>query len=578
LQACARQQGFEVTVVYANLLFASMVGHGEYQQMLERRIYAEQVFRHVAFPEAGWHASDVEPGLRPGAELALTWLDRIEGIISVIGPVLVGATCSFEQISSSVAVLDRCKRLDPRITTAIGGANCEAEMAEGIGTLTSGIDHIFSGESEVTFPAFIDRVINHEPVHDRILHGRPCRDLDGLPTPEYAEFFDQFDLYLGDQASAKPYAVPYESSRGCWWGEKHHCTFCGLNGTTLTHREKSAERVAHELTFLLETYPVDRVNMVDNIMPHRYFATLLPKLKALPPTVSLFYEQKANLSFRKVEDLKAARITIIQPGIESLNSHVLKCMDKGTTAHQNIALLRYARSLGVTLTWNLLAGFPGDMVEDYEEMADLLPHLAHLQPPDGLGLVRFDRFSPYFDDPQSYGISNIRPKPVYAELFPAGADLDKLAYYFDGDYECGTFERPDLIEDMISTVADWRSRWDLSPKPMLAIVNIVGNHHVLIDTRYGTATPIINPLDENEVATLLGGAPVSRKADLGWALDRHLLVELDGRLQPLATGHPDLIRRFERQRSSPELLPIVALPAGVSRIDEPATSRGGGWR
>ena len=109
-------------------------------------------------------------------------------------------------------------------------------------------------------------------------------------------------------------------------------------------------------------------------------------------------------------------------------------MDKGVRADQNVALLRYARSLRIRLSWNLLAGFPGDRVDDYEQMAELLPHLVHLEPPDGMGFVRFDRFSPYFDYPERFGISNLRPKAAYFDIFPSWTRFDQLAYYFDGDY------------------------------------------------------------------------------------------------------------------------------------------------
>ena len=58
--------------------------------------------------------------------------------------------------------------------------------------------------------------------------------------------------------------------------------------------------------------------------------------------------------------LKRAGISFIQPGIEALSSSLLKLMRKGVSAHQNLALLRYARCAGVHLVWNLLCGFPGD--------------------------------------------------------------------------------------------------------------------------------------------------------------------------------------------------------------------------
>ena len=34
-----------------------------------------------------------------------------------------------------------------------------------------------------------------------------------------------------------------ETARGCWWGERQHCTFCGLNGATMAFRSKTPERV-----------------------------------------------------------------------------------------------------------------------------------------------------------------------------------------------------------------------------------------------------------------------------------------------------------------------------------------------
>ena len=38
--------------------------------------------------------------------------------------------------------------------------------------------------------------------------------------------------------------IPLETSRGCWWGMKHHCIFCGLNGKQMAFQDKSPDRVA----------------------------------------------------------------------------------------------------------------------------------------------------------------------------------------------------------------------------------------------------------------------------------------------------------------------------------------------
>ena len=80
--------------------------------------------------------------------------------------------------------------------------------------------------------------------------------------------------------------------------------------------------------------------MVDNIMPHSYFSSVLPRVAAEVPGLHIFYEQKANLTLSKIELLKQAGVAVIQPGIEALSTPLLKLMKKGVRASQNLALLR----------------------------------------------------------------------------------------------------------------------------------------------------------------------------------------------------------------------------------------------
>jgi ribosomal peptide maturation radical SAM protein 1 len=546
LQACAREHGIDVIVVYANLLFASIVGNATYGQLLDHRLQLERIFRHAAFGSEGEHS---EPDIAGAARAAEPLLSRVGEIVRAIGPSVVGATCSFEQITASVALLNRCKAVDPAIVTVVGGANCEGDMAEGMLSLRAAIDYVAAGESEETFPRFIEALRRDGGYPERILRGDPCQELDRLPLPDYREYFDQYALFLGEEpAGGVARAVPYESSRGCWWGHKHHCTFCGLNGMSIAFRQKRPELVVDEVKTLLAAYPVTRVNFVDNIMPNDYYRTLLPRLAdELPASSTLFYEQKANITFTKARALKAAHVTEIQPGIESLNSHILRCMDKGTKAYQNVALLRYARMLGIRLSWNLLGGFPGDRPEDYEQIAALLPHVVHLEPPDSFSFVRFDRFSPYFDAPERYGIANLRPKPAYFEIFPEWTDHSKLAYYFDGDYASGAFACPAVIDRIRELTSSWQERWRLSPQPALAVVHLVQNRYVLVDTRERSAPPRFDLIDADVAALLLAGAAISDRAEHAWALERHLLIELDDRLLPLATARPEVMTSLERR-------------------------------
>src|SRR5262249_3134931 len=148
------------------------------------------------------------------------------------------------------------------------------------------------------FPRFLRSVLDgrHGPAHT--IHGEPCLDMDRIPTPSFVEYYQQYNHFLphGAAGPTRDIWLPYESSRGCWWGEKHHCTFCGINGLGMKFREKSPDRVIAELRQLLATHPSNLITMYDNIMPHSYFKTLLPRLQRELGDLYIFYEQKANLS------------------------------------------------------------------------------------------------------------------------------------------------------------------------------------------------------------------------------------------------------------------------------------------
>lgn len=81
-------------------------------------------------------------------------------------------------------------------------------------------------------------------------------------------------LLAGTAQSAALATMPtvlIETSRGCWWGDKSHCTFCGLNGATMAYRSKSGARAFEEMQQLSDQWQTDRIEVVDNILDMRYF-------------------------------------------------------------------------------------------------------------------------------------------------------------------------------------------------------------------------------------------------------------------------------------------------------------------
>jgi len=287
--------------------------------------------------------------------------------------------------------------------------------------------------------------------------------------------------------------------------------------------------------------------MVDNIMPHHFFDTLIPRLGNEISSLYIFYEQKANLSLDQIYALKKAGVEIVQPGIEALSTNLLRLMNKGVTAPQNIASLRFARSVNIVMNWNLLCGFPNDKSEDYKCTLALLPSVRHLQPPADLCRLSIDRFSPYFNNPAKYGIHNLRAMDSYYSVLPDNADIYRIAYHFIGDYDCGAFSNLDLLKILQDEVLTWHKIWDPERDfpPTLAVVALSSEDYILIDTRGLTGElPVHFVNREHAMATLVANLPGDCSEAIAWALEHKYAVELDGRYVPLATAAPELIYEF----------------------------------
>lgn len=577
LQACCREAGFRVQVLYANFLLAALVGEDDYSRVCEAPMgsfAAERIFARAAFavPRLGrrakrmfeppWEIAGEQRGafepeaaeaqpltsakLRRLEAYAESFADLVARAVAAGDYAIAGCTSIFEQTAASVAILNRVKRRNPKTVTVLGGANCEGEMAHGLAALDTGIDYFFSGESERTFPALLAAVVAGKRPAGRVVKGQLCRDLDRLPPPDYEEFFRQRERFL--PASATPLAeteMLYETSRGCWWGEKHHCTFCGLNGEGMAFRQKSPERVIEDLRLLSSAHPTRKISMTDNIMPHGYFKSLLARLGKELPGLSIFYEQKANLSLTQMIELRDGGVRSIQPGIEALSTPLLTWMRKGVHGRQNVALLRYARATGIEVSWNLLWGFPGDTIEAYEETLRLVPLLHHLPPPTALWHISLDRFSPYFADPEGFGVKNLRPLPGYFDFLPKAADVFRIAYHFVGEYRSGAHDHLDVLAKLWRAVSRWQRSWKDGNRPAeeLRIFEENGSF-VLRDTRRICPGRRRRILRRDEAALLLVPRPYVPGREADRAITERLAVVLDGWFVPLAVAEADLLAEF----------------------------------
>ncbi|MFJ8113603.1 RiPP maturation radical SAM C-methyltransferase [Streptomyces sp. NPDC096132] len=514
LQSITRRAGHECDSHYLNIEFASFFGSKAYDgiaNIASERLHlmGEWLFSYAAFgevtPDDDYFAAYPEvksiwdeltgKGLEDLVELRR---ERLPDWIAECAarPVwgeydVIGFTSTFLQNTASLALGRKIKEFHPGVTLVYGGANFDGEMGAEYARKLPWLDYVVAGEGDLVFPALLKNVADgtDTPIPGVLRHAAtdvpPTADaqrpqvLDDLPTPDYRDYFAWVERF--DRArllGRTPVRLPVEFSRGCWWGQKHHCTFCGLNALGMAYRSKSGERAFTELKALLRDYPVVHVDTVDNILDMGYFSSLCAQLAEEHWDVNLFFEVKANLTREQVATLKSAGILRIQPGIESLSTHVLQLMRKGASKLINIRLLKWAAYYGIDVAWNILAGFPGETEEDYTEQLRLLPLLHHLQPPGGCGRIWLERFSPYFTDP-SFPIDNLRPRASYSHVYPASLDLEKIAYFFD--YEASGTVSHETVAALNAAVSHWQTRFT-EAKPSLVYQRLPGKL-TLIDRR-----------------------------------------------------------------------------------------------
>lgn len=470
---------------------------------------------------------------------------------------VVGLTSMFFQNLPSIALAQRLRRMNPDQIIVMGGANCEGPMGIELINNVPALDLVFSGHSLISFPQAIGNLLdgNREALHDisgvfsrrnsqsaaavvarvedvdwgrfgpeRLLKNiRPLgteRSIEATVALDYDDFLASLKRLLPEEV--RHAQLFFETSRGCWWGERAHCTFCGLNGGTMAYRSMRPEQALQVIESLFERYAGEITNFdsVDNILPKEYFEAVFGRLRA-PEHVSLFYEVKSDLTEQQMQLLARGKVRRIQPGIEALATPTLKLMRKGTTAFHGLQTLRHCKRYRITPYWNLLIGFPGESAEIYAQYAKTLPLLRHLPPPSGVFPVRFDRFSPYFTQQKEYGL-RLAPSDYYALCYPFPAvALQNMAYFFqDLNYDAPYVRYvSEWLLELRDLTGQWKRSWEGSQPPVLGVTR--GDSGACVDdTRDGTRRS--HRLNGGETEFLRKIAQPVRVDDLAEEIRTHL--------------------------------------------------------
>jgi ribosomal peptide maturation radical SAM protein 1 len=498
LSALLKSKDIPVDCHHLNVRFAHKIGVPLYETICEKRaLFGEWIFSYLLFrdnpkrteyprvfkpvfeqatKESGHSISFFEDMAARTAPQFLTWaLTAIDwGQYK-----MVGFTSTFDQNVASLTMAKLIKDLYPNVAIVFGGANYDGEMGLEYFRAFSFIDHVVVGEGEEVFPELVRYLLAEKRgtapsgVTDReeeaiafTPNNSLFSDFANTGPPDYDDYYHLL-AELGEAAQGLDRILLYEGSRGCWWGEKHHCTFCGLNAQSMKFRAKSPDQVAREMAYLSSRYDTARFRLVDNIIDMKYVENLFGRFAADHCDLDVFIETKSNLQKNQIRTLAEGGVKCMQPGLESLSFNQLQKMDKGVTPMQNIICLKWSAYYHIALSWNILLGFPGETNEDYRRQIELIPSLLHLHPPEATGKFWLQRFSPYYTRPHEYGIRITGPGTAYEYVYDARhVDLWKIAYDFEYELDRWNID-PSLYQELIGLVQEWQQRFSSSDQPFL---------------------------------------------------------------------------------------------------------------
>ncbi len=624
LKSILRDTGLSVHTAYANLWYAEYIGIDSYLRVERTRsqdVLGDWIFGSAAFPEHDPdHARYLDRLLRTNRNLSrgsrdqtiellyrlrrlsAQFVDEVADRVLALDPKIVGCTSMFQQNVASLALLRRIRQMAPEVITMMGGANCETVMGKTLHQSFDWVDYVVSGEADELIGALCKKILldgrkipanevpfgTLAPAHRA--SGYPTvksgdgvpraivQDMRKVPLPEYDDYFVELSNFLY-RASVLP-SIPIETSRGCWWGAKSHCTFCGLNGGNMSYRSKTPEQAMQEIDALVSRHKIHRLQAVDNILDTHYINSLVPALASRPERLSVFFEVKSNLKRHQIELFARAGIRTIQPGIESLDTRVLQLMRKGCAAWQNLLLLKWARQYGVEVVWSILHGFPGEADEWHLETAALLPALHHLEA-GSINALRFDRYSPYHNRPADWGLT-LKVGQAYQYAYPLKPEaLGGIAYFMESSHQADGFTDEHSygpgLKALHETHAAWRrSNQPSGPPPWRLPILAMERHEdgaIVTDTRECALLPTARltllqvavldicdsaPTMASLVTTIVSKHGITNNDAtelLRGLLDARYLVVVDGRAISLVLDYP-----------VPPRLRVIDQPTGYIRL------------
>jgi hypothetical protein len=301
---------------------------------------------------------------------------------------LVGVSVAFPgQVQPAFSLAYALRELAPHAHVTVGGPaltqmllRLEGErLQKALGPFSSAV--LYEGEYALLgMVRALER--GEDPAPDRIVRGTTVEDMSVLPPPD----FDGLPL---DRYFAPELVLPYDPTRGCYWGV---CTFChyGLAEVgTAKYRERPVETVLDHVASLKARYGTRIFYFSQDVFSPRIATNIARGIveRGLDVKWGTDMRPERSLTEARCRELVAGGQLSAALGVESAAPRVLSLIDKGIpveAVHDAVVNLSGA---GVAVEAMCFSDFP---TETYREAMETIRFVEGLG--DDLSLFILGRF------------------------------------------------------------------------------------------------------------------------------------------------------------------------------------------
>jgi len=299
---------------------------------------------------------------------------------------VVGITMMSVDYNPAMKSIEIIKKILPKTIVVVGGPH-PTIMLEEI-EKESNIDHIITGEGEISFTELLKN-IEKEEHSPKVIKGVVPEDLDKLPFAD-RDLFKNLEYPLPVEGFDEPF-VTMIAGRGC----RFNCNYCQPSERLIFGkkvRRRSPSNVIQELNILREKYDFKSMMIHDDCITEDkpWVIEFCRLYKENGFTQPFACQSRADIICRN-EDMVALMsevgLKLMFIGFESGNQRVLNFLRKGTKVEHNYKAADICRKFGIKVWANYMMGIP---TETKKEVMDTVKMIKTIKP---------DHYSPAFYTP-----------------------------------------------------------------------------------------------------------------------------------------------------------------------------------